>query len=74
MVNKLELSRPVELGLEKFACFPDAVLNTNALVWNCGWDFGSDSLTVGSEDIYIGESTANVNAKLVSSIHSDRLL
>jgi hypothetical protein len=66
VVHELELSRLVELGPEDFSGFGDAVMNANALVWDCSWDFGADDLAMRSEDIDVGEGAADITSELIS--------
>ena len=71
LVDELELSTPVELGLEDFSAFGGAVINANALVWDRGWDFGADDLAVRSEDTDVGEGAADINSELIYLIHDE---
>jgi hypothetical protein len=73
VVDELEPSRPVKLGFEDLTSFCDTVLNADALIWGCSWDFGADGLAVGSENVYVGEGTTDINSELVSLSHGESL-
>ena len=61
MVNKLENTGPAKLSLEDTAGFGDAILDTDALVGNRGWDFGTHGLPVQRENVDVGEGATNVD-------------
>lgn len=48
--------------LELAAHFGDAVEDTDALVWDCGGDFGPKGVADGGEDEDVCEGAANVDA------------
>ena len=66
VVDELEGSRPGELILKSLSYFGNAVLDANALVWDGGWDLGTDCSAVRGEDVDVGEGAANVDTELVS--------
>ena len=73
VVDELEPSRPTKLGFEDITSFCDTVLNANALIWGCSWNFGADGLAVGSENVYVGECTTAIDSELVSLGHGESL-
>lgn len=63
VVNEMEFAVEVLIVvLELVAHFGDAVEDADALVWDCGGDFGAEGVAGGGEDEDVCESAADVDA------------